>query len=185
MRFEAAAAIQLAREPAEHDPRAGKITCRCASKGSLQRGLDRSRHVAVDDLSLARQSQQPSTSIALIRPATDQTTPFEPLQEGRERAGVQVQNLCQLPRVNAREPSDDSDDETLGTRDAERPGHRSGSALKRMIDGPDQAQQLERLADWEIGSNEAGVVRDRGHRRSPRRAMNVSRSLSISAWLRM
>jgi hypothetical protein len=94
---------------------------------------------------------------------------------------VQVQNLSQLFRVNAREPSDDSDDEALRTRDAEHRGHRFGSALKRVIDGPDQAQQFKRLADWELESNEAGFVRHCGHRRSPRKAINVSMSLSISA----
>jgi hypothetical protein len=51
--FETAAAIQLAREPAEHDSRAVEVTCGGASKGSLQRGLDRSRHLAVEHLSLA------------------------------------------------------------------------------------------------------------------------------------
>jgi hypothetical protein len=178
---ETAVAIQLAREPAEHDPRAVEVACGGASKGSPQRGLDRSRPLAIERLSLAGQSQQPSTTIALVWPPPNQTPALKPLQQGGERAGVQVQNLSQLFRVNAREPPDDSDDEALRTRDAKDRGHRFGSALQCMIDGPDQAQQLERLADWELGSNEAGVVRHRSHRRPPRKAISVSRSLSISA----
>jgi hypothetical protein len=80
LRFESAAAIQLACDRFEYDSGAGEITRGCASKSSLQRGLDRSGHVSVECLSVAGQSQQPSPPIAFIWAAPDQTTTLESLQ---------------------------------------------------------------------------------------------------------
>lgn len=134
-----ATTVKLARQPAKDDPCAVEVVLGGGSECSLHSRLDGSGRVAIEGLSLSGQSQQPTAPIASVGPATDQTATLESLHKGRERTGVQVQNVGQLPRVNTRKPPDDPDHQALRTCNAQRHRHPLRSALKRVIDGPNQA----------------------------------------------
>ena len=134
----ASAAVELAGQPAQDSPRDINVVPDGRLEHPLDSRFDGSRRFAIQGLSLSCQSQQPPTPIAFVGPPADQTPTLESLQEGCERTRVQMQNVSELPRVDARKPTDDPNHKTLRTRDAKRRRHGLGPALKRVVDGPNQ-----------------------------------------------
>ena len=96
------AAVKLAGQLAQDSPRGIEVIPGGRFEHSLHSRFDGSGRFAIQRLSLPCQSQEPPAPIALVGPSADQIATLESLQECGERAGVQVQNVSQLPRVNTR-----------------------------------------------------------------------------------
>ena len=118
---------------------------------SLHSCFDGSGRFPIQGLSLPCQSQQPSTPIACVMPPADQTSTFESLQDGCDRTRVLVQNVSQLRRVDAWKPANDPNHQALRARDAKRRRHGHGSALKRVVDGPNQTQEVDGVTERQAG----------------------------------
>ncbi len=133
------------------------------SEHSLHSSFDGSGRFAVQRLSMPCQSQEPPTPIALVGPSADQIATLKSLQQGGERTGVQVQNVGQLPRMDTRKPADDPNHQALRARDAKRRRHGLGPALKRVVDGPNQTQEVDCVTDRQPGWRETGPARHVSH----------------------
>ena len=158
-----AAIVKFANQLAQHYPHDVEVAPSGDSERSLNSRFNGTGSFAIQGPSLSCQSQQPSTPVASVGPPTDQTPTLQPLQNGRKRTGVQVQNVSQLPRVDARKASDDPDHQPLRACDAKRCRHRPGSALERVVDGPDQAQEVDRVADRQRGLRGTRAARRVSH----------------------
>jgi hypothetical protein len=65
-----------------------------------------------------------------------------------------MQNVSQLPRVDTRKTTDDPKYQALRPRDAKRRRHGLGAALKRVVDGPNQTQEVDGVTDRQPGWRE-------------------------------
>ena len=175
------AAVKLAGQFAQDSPRDSEVVPGRRFEHSLHSRFDGSGGFAIQRLSLSCQSQQPSTPIAFVGPPADQTSTFESLQDGCERTGMEMQNVSQLPRVDTRKPADDPNHQTLRARDAKRRRHGLGPALKRVVDGPNQTQEVDCVTDRQPGWRETVTRSTRQSPWPPRTATSASRTLSISA----
>ncbi len=175
------AAVKLAGQLAQDSPRDIEVVPGGRFEHSLHSRFDGSGRFAIQRLSLPCQSQEPPTPIAFVGPSADQTATLESLQECGERTGVQMQNVSQLPRVDTRKTADDPNHQALRARDAKRRRHGLGPALKRVVDGPNQTQEVDGVTDRQPGWRETGPARHVSHGGLHAAATSVSRSLSISA----
>jgi hypothetical protein len=130
---------------------------------SLYGRFDGSGRLAIQRLSPPCQSQQPSTPITFVGPPADQAPTFESLQDGCKRTGVQMQNVSQLRRVDAWKPANDPNHKALRARDAKRRRHGLGSALKCVVDAPNQTQEVDGVTDWQGACHEIGPTRRVSH----------------------
>ena len=140
-------AVELAGQLAQDGPRDIEVVPGGRFEHSLHSRFDGSGRFAIQSLSLPCQSQEPPTPIAFVGPSADQIATLKSLQECGERTGVQMQNVSQLPRVDTRKTADDPNHQALRARDAKRRRHGLGPALKRVVDGPNQAQEVDRVTD--------------------------------------
>lgn len=104
-----AAIVKFASQLSQHYPHDVEVARGGGPERSLNSRFNGSWRCAIQGLSLPCQSQQPSTSIARVGPSADQTATLQLLQKGRERTGVQVQDVSQLLREDTRKASDDPD----------------------------------------------------------------------------
>jgi hypothetical protein len=148
------AAVKLAGQLAQDSSRDIQVVPGGRFEHSLHSRFDGSWRFAIQSLSLPCQSQEPATPIACVGPSTDPIAMLESLQECCERTGVQMQNVSQLPRVDTRKTADDPNHEALGARDAKRCRHGLGPALKRVVDGPNQTQEVDGVTDRQPGWRE-------------------------------
>ena len=76
---------------------------------------------------------------------------------------MQMQNLRQLLRVDTRKTADDPNHEALRPRDAQCGRHGLGPALKRVVDGPNQTQEVDGVTDRQPGWHDTGPAGDVTH----------------------
>jgi hypothetical protein len=144
-------AVKLVDQFAQHGPRDVDLMPGGDFQHSMHSGFDGAGRFLIQRLSPMCQSQQPPTPIAFVGPPADQTPTFESLQDGCQRTRVQVQNVSQLRRVDTWKPANDPNHQALRARDAKRRCHGLGSALKRVIDGPNQTQEVDGVTDRQSG----------------------------------
>ena len=99
-----------------------------------------------------------TTAVPRVAPPRDETAPFQPAEDARERARVKVQDQGELPGRDPGKAPDDAQHEALGTRHTERGGHPLRAALQAVIDRPQQPHELE------ASRRAAGVARARAAR---------------------
>jgi hypothetical protein len=60
---------------------------------------------------------------------------------------MQMQNVSELSRVDTRKTTDDPNDQALRPGDAKRRRHGLRAALKRVVNGPNQTQEVDGVTD--------------------------------------
>jgi hypothetical protein len=140
-------AVKLASQLSQDSPRAIEVAHGGRFEHSLHSRFDGSGRFAIQRLSLPCQSQEPPTPIAFVGPSPDQIAPLKSLQDCGERTGVQMQYVSQLPRVDTRKTADDPNHQALRARDAKRRRHCLRAALQRVVNGPNQAQEVDGVTD--------------------------------------
>src|SRR5688572_22987116 len=174
------AAVKLTGQLNQDNPRDIEVVPGGRFEHSLHSRFDGSWRFAIQHLSPPCQSQEPPTPIAFVAPSPDQIATLKSLQDRGERTGVQMQYVSQLPRVDTRKTTDDPNDQALRARDAQRRRHGLRAAQQRVVDGPNQTQEVDGITDRQRGWRENGPTRHVSHG-PPRMATSVLRSLSISA----
>jgi hypothetical protein len=127
-------------------PRALELRPRRPGDHPFHGRLDRARPGGVDTSAFLRDAQESPSAIPGIRPSPDEALPLETLEDSGQRARIDVQELGNLARGDARKPGHDADDQTLRARDADRRLHAFRRRLQGVIDSPDQPHELEHLA---------------------------------------
>ena len=120
-------------------------------EGPLHQRLDRPGCLHVETPPRGRKPENGAAAVPRILSARDQPPPFQPPEDAGEGAGVQVQDVSQLPRGDRRKPSHDANDEALGTRDPKGHRHSLRAPLQPVIDRPEQPHELERLPERRQG----------------------------------
>ena len=157
------AAIKRAGQLVQDSPCDIEVGSAGRSNHSLHSRLDGSGRFAIQSLSLPCQSQEPPAPIAFVGPSADQMATLESLQERSERTGVQVQNVSQLLRVDTRKAADDPNHQPLRARDAKRGRHGLGTTLERVVDRPNQTQEIDGVTHRQRGWRETGLARPVSH----------------------
>ena len=124
----------------------------------------------------AREPEDGAATVPGVAAPREPAPALHPSEDSRERAGVQVEDLRQLPRGDRRKASEHADDEALGAGQAQRRRHPLRPALQAVVDRPEQPHELEGLAGRRQGARLDVGPRPEGQEARSRR--------STSAWAR-
>jgi hypothetical protein len=100
-------------------------------------------HIHIELSAPRGKPQENSAFVVRIDPTSNKTAPLKSPENTRERARVQLHDLCKLAGSNARKPPYNPYDQPLWSGYAQRRCHSFGHSMQRVIGGPEKPQEIQ------------------------------------------
>lgn len=111
--------------------------------------FDRARRGEVESLPPPGHLEHRPPPVTVVRPPGQEAALLESIEDSGQRARVKVEHRRELSREDSRIPADDPNHEPLRARQPDRRPHPFRPGLEAVIEGPDEAKELQGLPEAE------------------------------------